>query len=204
MTAGEPDERRVPDEVEDRLGVLHPAEDSAPTGSARAQLAPRRPPRRPSRPRTWPVTAERKTSRSSASSRTSVTARTDAVRGTSRSSAISPRRRARPLASDRPSVDLDLDLALVDHVEPVAALTLPGRCQEPAAASTGTRFAARRSRIVGGASGANIGIAAQAPSSRTWTIAAASTARRLRQLTATTSGSQRPTTTSAACRRGTR
>ena len=63
-------------------------------------------------------------SRSSASSVVGAVVRTVAVRGTSRSRAISPKHSPRPLVAAEDAVFEDLDLALLDQVEAVAGVTL--------------------------------------------------------------------------------
>ena len=202
MTRREPDERRVA-----RRG-----RGSTRRTASRPRIAPPEPaqrrcsealrddaPRRPTRLRTWPVTAARNDVPLERQ-QPDVGDRPDRRRpGHVAEQRDLAERRARPLAPDRPSVDLDLDLALVDDVEPVAALALPGSSRRRPRRRPG-RGSRRGARSSGGASGReHRDRAAGVASSRTWTTAAASTPRRLRQLTATTSGSQRPTTTSAAC-----
>ena len=104
-----------------------------------------------------PVTAARKSSRSSASSRVSVAAVTVAVRGTSRSRAISPNVVARPAFRQQSAVRRDGDGPLGDHVEPIPGVALAHDLRPARAPRPGSDCQLRRSRTGGGSSW-NIGI----------------------------------------------
>ena len=177
------------------------AEDSAPERLSREpHVARRRPPRRPTRLRD---VAGHRREEDVALERQQLDSvdRPDRRRPRARRGAARSRRTTSPgpwRRTVRPSISTSTS-PVVDDVEPVAGSPF---ADEPGAGRRRDRDEVRgealdrRRRRAGRTSGSPAGA-----SSRTWTTAAASTPRSVRQRRATTSGSHRPTTTSARVRR---